>query len=190
MNKFLLSSFFMVISFCTHAQLERLVLERVDSSSYGITYRVYAAVKSAGDQILVVFGDQLHELRIESTAPFFQSTVGGALATQVRKNQLEIVEELRYDSWLTIGYENNYENRTKTLGLELTTFEQQGAKIEAHDGAWYCLPTDQQTVADDTKQILLMQLTTKGHISGTLSLMGRTVSGENFEVRGISFSSH
>jgi hypothetical protein len=188
MNKYLLSCFFMAISCCANSQLQRLLVQPIDTSVYGVTYRVYAEVKSAGDQIMVVFGDNENPLRITSTEPFFQSEAGGALSTQVRKNQLETAPDLTYDSWLTIGREDNYNNQTKSLGLRLTAFEEKGESIEVNDGAWYCLPTDKQSFADDSKKILLMQLTTKGEVSGTLSLFGRSAGGENFELRSIQFS--
>jgi hypothetical protein len=190
MNKYLLSCFFMVISFASYCQFERLVVEKVDSSTYGVTYRVYAELNSSGDQIMVVFGDKNNALRIESTQPFFQSKSGGGLSTQVRKYIQESDTDVRYDSWLTIARENNYENQTKSLGLQLMSFEKEGGSIIVNDGAWYCLPTDKQTICNDSKRILLMQLTTHGRISGTISILGRTAKGENFELRGIGFSSH
>ncbi len=176
------------ITYC-HGQFEKIVVEKVYSTSAGNTYHVFAQLKNERDKVLAVFGDSSNVLQIESTKPFYQNRYGGGLSNNVRKNMLEVRDSLKYDSWLTIGRVDNYDNNLKTLGLDLKEFENNGGKIRCSDGAWYCLPIDKQSVCDENKRILLMQLTTAGEISGTISLMGRAANNENFQQTAIRFSS-
>lgn len=177
------------MTYC-HAQLEKIVVEKVYSTSAGNTYHVFAQLKNEGDKVLAVFGDSSNVLKIESTKPFYQNRYGGSLSSNVRKNMLEIRDSLKYDSWLTIGRTDNYDNNLKTLGLSLTEFENKGGKIVCSDGAWYCLPIDKQSVSDEKKRIVLMQLTTHGEINGVISIMGKTVGGDNFQEKSIHFKSN
>lgn len=171
------------------SQVEKLVVDEAYRTEAGITYRVYAQMKNVGDQVLAVFGDSAHVLKISSTKPFFQNRYGGSLSIHVKRNMLEVRDSLKYDSWLTIGATDNYENNLKVLGLELTAFEKSGSEIVSKDGAWYCLPIDKQSVCAEDKRILILQLTTQGEISGNLSIMGRSVAKENFQLYNLSFQS-
>lgn len=171
------------------AQCEYVEIDKVYESAVGTTYRIYAVMKNKGDKVLVVFGDSTNVLSVSSTKPFYQRPEGGALSTNIRKNKLEVSDSLRYDSWLTIGRADNYENNLMILGLDTKEFESMGGSIVCKDGAWYCLPIDAQSKCDDSKRVLLIQLTTKGKISGNLSVMGKNASGENFQSRGLQFMS-
>lgn len=162
-------------------------MERYAESDYGITYRLYVSLENEGDRVMAIYGDSLHVLSIISDQPFYQNRYGAGLSTGIRKNLLEVRRELKYDSWLTIGREDNYDNNMRTLGLNLETFESQGVSIRCDDCAWYCFPVDEQTKCNHNKRIFLMQLTTKGSISGSISILGRTASGENFQWKGLTF---
>jgi hypothetical protein len=171
------------------AQCVQLEIDKVDETPLGNTYRIYSVMKNEGDMVLAVFGDSANVLSVSSTKPFYQNPEGGALSTSIRKNKLEVSDSLKYDSWLTIGRTDNYENNLMILGLDTKEFESTGGSIICKDGAWYCLPIDAQSKCDSAKRVLLMQLTTKGKISGNLSVMGKNASGENFQSRGHQFMS-
>lgn len=170
------------------AQFERLLIEEKAKTENGTTYQISVLLKNSGDRLMAVFGDSSSVLIIESSERFYQNRYGSGLSTGVRRSLLEVRDSLKYDSWLTIGREDNYDNKLKALGLNLDDFENHGGAIVCTDGAWYCLPVDEQSLCGEDKKILILQLTTKGVISGNLSLMGRTAGGENFEVRSIQFS--
>lgn len=173
----------------TVAQCEQLVIDKIFDSAAGSTYRVYAVMKNDGDQVLAVFGDSANVLIVSSTLPFYQNRYGGGLSTNIRKSMLEVRDSLKYDSWLTIGRTDNYDNNLMALGLDTKDFESKGGSVVCLDGAWYCLPTNEQSKCDSSKRVLLLQLTTKGIISGSLSVMGKTASGENFQSRALLLSS-
>ena len=49
-----------------------------------------------------------------------------------------------------------------------------GGELATSDGAWFVTPDKRQAAAPPSKRILLMQLTSKGEISGLINLHGRT----------------
>jgi hypothetical protein len=147
----------------------------------GRTWRIYAEMTNVGDQLFVVFGDSLHTIEIGSTKPFYQAPNGSALAKDINRKQAADIPSLRYDSWITIGAEDNYENNTSILNLNLEDFEKNGGTINSgKEGAWFCIPTHKQAYSGDDKRILLMQLTSEGRISGKLSLMGKSKDGVSY----------
>jgi hypothetical protein len=167
---------------CT-AQFKGFITEQVENEGKvpGKTWRIYAEMTNAGDQLFVVFGDSVHKIEIKSTKPFFQSKAGGALSKDCNRKEAVENEQLKCDSWITIGAEDNYDNNMNTLNLDLSLFESQGAAIDSgKEGAWFCIPTDKQAYCGDDKRILLMQLTTEGRINGKLSLMGKSKDGVSY----------
>lgn len=166
-----------------HAQVVSLVAQEVENEGRvpGKTWRIYAEMTNTGDQVFVVFGDTAHHLKIESTKPFFQSQAGGPLSKDSNRKVASEDFKLKYDSWVTIGVEDNYNNSMNTLNMDFTAFEEKGAAIDSgKEGAWFCLPTDKQGACGDDKRVLLMQLTTEGRINGKLSLMGKTKDGVSY----------
>jgi hypothetical protein len=171
-----------MVNICT-AQIVGLIAEEVENEGRvdGKTWRIYAEMTAVGDQVFVVFGDTAHRLTIESTQPFFQSAAGGPLSKDSNRKVASEDFKLKYDSWVTIGAEDNYDNSMNTLNMDFTAFEEKGAAINSgKEGAWFCLPTDKQGACGDNKRVLLMQLTSQGKISGKLSIMGKTKDGTSY----------
>ena len=182
MRILLSTSMMFMVNICT-AQVVGLIAEEVENEGRvdGKTWRIYAEMTAVGDQVFVVFGDTAHRLTIESTKPFFQSAAGGPLSKDSNRKVASEDFKLKYDSWVTIGAEDNYENSMNTLNMDFTTFEEKGAAINSgKEGAWFCLPTDKQGACGDNKRVLLMQLTSQGKISGKLSIMGKTKDGTSY----------
>ncbi|MDG2311357.1 MAG: hypothetical protein P8L64_03100, partial [Flavobacteriales bacterium] len=102
-----------------------------------------------------------------------------------------------YDSWVTIGSEDNYMNALSGFIMEFGDFETAGGKIETNNGAWFVTPDKRQSMAGASKRILLMQLTTEGEINGLINLHGRTKAvmkndvlesgGEQIKAEGLTF---
>jgi hypothetical protein len=70
----------------------RLVVREVSHEGANVpghTYRVYAQLPSSQYSLQVVYGDAAHPLRIESSAPFFQSPFAGASAAGVSSAALQ-----------------------------------------------------------------------------------------------------
>jgi hypothetical protein len=141
-----------------------------------------------GDQLFVVFGDSVHKIEIKSSKPFYQSKAGGATSKDSNRKIAGEDPQLKYDSWITIGAQDNYDNNINTLNLDLSVFESRGGAIDSgKEGAWFCIPTDKQAYCGEDKRILLMQLTTAGTISGKLSLMGKSKDGVSYTKYDMTF---
>lgn len=177
-------SFITALSCCfaASAQFKGFITEQVENEGKvpGSTWRIYAEMTNKGDALFVVFGDSTHEIEIKSTQPFYQSKEGGALAKDANRKDAVENAGLRYDSWVTIGAEDNYNNNVSPLNFDFTTFESGGSIVSGKEGAWFCIPTEKQAYCGEDKRILLMQLTTTGRITGKLSLMGKTKDGESY----------
>ena len=167
---FILASFGSV-----QGQFKSLVVEEVDNKGTvpGRTYRVYAQMEAEGDVIDAVFGDGEDYLEVNSTAPFFQHERGGNSANELQRSDVQSVDGLKYDSWVTIGYEDNYMNALTAFLMDFSEFEQ-GGKLYTDNGAWFVTPDMRQAAAGPDGKLLLMQLTTEGEVSGRINLHGRT----------------
>jgi hypothetical protein len=95
---------------------------------------------------------------------------------------------VRFDSWVTIGSEDNYDNYVNNFLLNFDDFENNGGAIKTSDGAWFCTPDHRQVFCGPDKKILIAQLTTEGKITGKFSVQGRTAGGENFQQFDVSFT--
>jgi hypothetical protein len=191
MKKFFLLVSLLCALLSANAQFQKIIVEERENEGKvpGKTYRIYAELKNVKDQVLVVFGDSLHPLEITSTKPFFQSDAGGALSKDANRAMIEMDVKLRFDSWMTIGADDNYENAVNTLNMNFSNFESgTRTSLKTSDGAWFCIPTEKQTVCKEDKRILLMQLTTPGQITGKISLMGKTSTGVTFTSNDITFT--
>jgi hypothetical protein len=157
------------------AQFSQLRVERVNNQNrvVGTTWRVYAVMQQEGDILDAVYGDKAHPMEITSTAPFFQHPKGGALASEVMRMDVDKDPTLRFDSWFTIGADDNYMNSVTPFIVEFGEFEK-GNAFRTEDGAWFVTPGKRQAMAPENKEILLMQLTSTGKIEGVINLHGRT----------------
>ena len=167
---FILASFGSV-----QGQFKSLVVEEVDNKGTvpGRTYRVYAQMEAEGDVIDAVFGDGEDYLEVNSTAPFFQHERGGNSANELQRSDVQSVDGLKYDSWVTIGYEDNYMNALTAFLMDFSEFEQ-GGRLYTDNGAWFVTPDMRQAAAGPDGKLLIMQLTTEGEVSGRINLHGRT----------------
>jgi hypothetical protein len=164
------------------AQFEGIEVEQVDNAAAvpGRTYRFYVKLANDSDQVHMVYGDAKHGLEIKSSKPFYQSPEGGPFSMQINRKLSADEPTVRYDSWLTIGALDNYDNETTNFLLKTEEFETTGGSISTSDGAWFCIPGKPQTYAGSDRRVLIAQLTTEGIISGKISIMGRTAKGEVF----------
>lgn len=189
----------MLSTFGAFAQFDGILVEEVDNQGAvpGKTYRIYVQVKNSFDYLTAVYGFKDNKLSITSTKPFFQSAYGGAMANSVVRRTVNEKPELKYDSWVTIGYADNYQNAVNSFLISFDEFET-GGKLETTDGAWYVTPDQQQSKAGAAKKILIGQFTSEGVITGIVNLQGRTVTKpstadtkaewETWEVKDVKFT--
>ena len=177
MNKLL--TFVLLLGTTTYAsaQFVRLEVDYIDNMRKvpGETYRVYAVMENEGDILDAVYGEASAPLKVSSTKPFYQHPKGGALSADIQRYDTTLDETLLYDSWVTIGAEDNYMNAVSGFIMEdaLAVFDQ-GNELLTNDGAWFVTPDKRQAAAGPSKRILLMQLTTIGDVEGLINLHGRT----------------
>ena len=177
MNKLL--TFVLLLGTTTYAsaQFVRLEVDYIDNMGKvpGETYRVYAVMENEGDILDAVYGEASAPLKVSSTKPFYQHPKGGALSADIQRYDTTLDETLLYDSWVTIGAEDNYMNAVSGFIMEdaLAVFDQ-GNELVTNDGAWFVTPDKRQAAAGPSKRILLMQLTTIGDVEGLINLHGRT----------------
>lgn len=166
-----------LLSLCTvaNAQVVRLEVDYIDNQGLvpGDTYRVYAVMQQEGDILDAVFGEKSAPMSVTSTAPFYQHPKGGSLSSDIQRYETTQDASLLYDSWVTIGAEDNYMNAVSGFIMDFTSFDQ-GGDLATNDGAWFVTPDKRQAMAPPSKRILLMQLTTAGEVTGLINLHGRT----------------
>jgi len=166
----------------------RLIVERVkdNGAAPGNTYRIYAQMPTAEHSMHIIFGDDAHPLTITSTEPFYQHAYGGYSAASINPSVIEYDAAAKFDSWITVGYDNNNGNDMWDLGVDFATFNEGGA-IQANNGGWFLLPTDEKCQQDANHLVLIGQLTTTGVASGSVNMQGWTAPNVAWRADGLTF---
>ena len=187
MNRPLLFTLCLMAGVAAQAQVVRLEVDYIDNGGLvpGDTYRVYAVMQSEGDIIDAVFGEASAPLSITSTKPFYQHPEGGPLSADIQRQTAAEKPALAYDSWVTIGSEDNYMNAVSGFIMDFTSFNE-GGELATNDGAWFVTPDKRQAMAPPSKRILLMQLTTAGKVNGLINIHGRTKAETDAEGNVVS----
>ena len=146
------------------------------------TYRLYVYTQNADDFVVSCSGDDDNPLYIMSTSEpaWFQHELATtALATDVNPAFFASFPEFAYDSWLTIGAEDNTAS-ADVIDLAdpdydaFAIFESgQNVAVETAVGnAWFVLPipTNVEAIAGEDLRVLLAQFTTSGDISGQIQV--------------------
>ena len=144
------------------------------------TYRMYITTPNENDVISAVYGEVSEPLIISSTTSFYQHEGGTALATSVTPFLLDVLPELAFDSWVTIGLDgpagsNDAEPTTigETNNNWETNFEngQDLVIADALGGAIFVAPDSdaENIVSGANRQILIGQFTTDGLLSGVVN---------------------
>ena len=175
MNKLLTLGLTLAVTASASAQVVRLEVDYIDNMGKvpGDTYRVYAVMESEGDILDAVYGEASAPMRVSATKPFYQHPKGGALSADIQRYDTTTDPTLLYDSWVTIGAEDNYMNAVSGFIMDFESFNA-GGELATNDGAWFVTPDKRQAAAPPSKRILLMQLTTAGEVEGVLNVHGRT----------------
>ncbi len=146
------------------------------------TMRLYANFTESTDQLNAVFGNSQSSLYINSDNGFYQNPFGGPTSISINPALVPLFPSLEYDSWVTIGSENQVDNAMLDIGIDWTEFEN-GGNIETDNGTWFATPDDIQAMAGSDLRVLVGQFTTYGYDSqlyGSINLQGKQGEFETF----------
>ena len=166
-----------IASFSTSAMSEYVGLsfEYEDAGNDLWTMRLYADFTSSTDQLTAVFADAQSSLYIRSENGLYQNPFGGPTSVSINPALYDVFPSLKYDSWVTIGSEDQVDNAMLVTGIDWTEFEN-GGDIQFDNGAWFATKDDGQTVAGSDLRVLIGQFTTYGsdsQIYGSINLLGQ-----------------
>lgn len=170
-----------------------LSFELVEENSTGDgfdTYRVYANFMDPAAQLVAVYGLQDTALSITTTGSFYQDPLGGPLATASNPLLYPTFPDLAYDSWVTIGSDDN-SGSVDFIGVDFVPFEAGGDLIVDDNvgGTWYILPDLEPTAFPDASgRVLVGQFTTDGIVDLTINIQYRAADGSNKQVVGQSLT--
>lgn len=178
-----------VLSIGAMASDVRLIVEQVNNHGAvpGNTYRVWAQLASPSHSLHIVWGDVENPLTIESTAPFYQHPYGGFSSSSIAPALTSVDPNVAYDSWITVGYQNNEGNDLWDLGIDFSSFNA-GGEILANNGAWFLIPTDEKCAPSENGLVLIGQFTTTGVASGRMNLQGWTAPNQKWQATGVTFN--
>ena len=162
-----------------------LYFEYEDAGNDLWTLSLYAEFTDSNDQLNAVFGDAQSSLYIRSEHGFYQNPFGGPTSISINPALIPLFPSLEYDSWVTIGSENQVDNAMLDIGIDWTEFEN-GGNIETDNGTWFATPDDMQSMAGDDLRVLIGQFTTYGwdsQIYGSINLQGKQGGFETFVAR-------
>jgi hypothetical protein len=166
-----------IASFSTSAMSDYIGLsfEYEEAGNDLWTMRLYADFTASTDQLTGVFADSQSSLYIRSENGFYQNPYGGPTSLNINPALFDVFPSLEYDSWVTIGSEDQIDNAMLVTGIDWTDFEN-GGNIENDNGAWFATEDDVQTVAGNDLRVLIGQFTTYGwdsQIYGSINLLGQ-----------------
>ncbi len=189
MKKSLLLFSVFAMSFSMYATDVQLIVERLDNKGAvpGNTFRIYAQMPTSDHSLHIIFGDQTNPLTINSTASFYQHQYAGYSAASMNASLTEFDASAKFDSWITVGYADNAGNDMWDLGVDFSEFNT-GGSINANNGGWFLLPTDEKCNQDANHLVLIGQLTTTGIATGTMNVQGWTAPNVAWRADGLTFS--
>ena len=147
------------------------------------TFRVYANFDNPQDQLTAVFAQAGNPIDISTSSSFYQNALGGTFASEINPAAELVDPNVAYDSWMTIGGEDNTVNLS-TVGTDVASDEfDSGGNFQVNNdlgASWFVLPdTEPQAFPDANGQVLIAQLTTTGEVTFQVSLQYRSQNGEN-----------
>ncbi len=147
------------------------------------TIRVYANIPENWE-IQVMFGFTLHPLTVTAPEGFYHNNLGGATSADIDPLAVILDPLVEFDSWITIGWENNIDNGIAELPIDapfLNAWEA-GADLVANDlfGENILVTTLPEAfppnTADINGRVLVAQFTSNGPIDGCLNFSLRRLN--------------
>lgn len=188
----MLALVFSASSQCVGIEIEEYYVHPDEEIEEGVnlfgmtTYRVYAVCQNEADFVSAVFGVGATPSNINTTTSFYQNGFGGLTSDLTNVLVLETFPALEWDSWVTVGKENDQSEGPNILSAFdsednwTTDFDPDGGNIVLEGpigGSWFTTygtndPEDANYApngyAGDDFKVLVAQLTTDGDVSGCL----------------------
>ena len=143
------------------------------------TYRMYVTTPNPTDVFSAMWGDSDTPLLITTSTSFYQHPLGSPLGHNISPLAFEVLPELEFDSWLTVGLDGpagpNDQAPSPIGDVEsgwLSNFEAGGDVVlnDETGGALYVVnDPSENIVSGDDLRILVGQFTTDGELSGQVN---------------------
>jgi hypothetical protein len=144
------------------------------------TYRVYLNTPSTDDFVSAVIGDATDPLFLNTTTSFYQDALGGTTPAAINPLFYTVpgLENVQYDSWVTIGIEQQPDLGAGETDISLLVDPNvasweigfgAGGNVDISSpigGGWYILPSSANGISGADQKVLLAQATTDGDLSG------------------------
>ncbi|MGB0422849.1 MAG: hypothetical protein ACPGED_00940, partial [Flavobacteriales bacterium] len=178
----------MALPMMSICQLNQIVLEEYLPEGFAeyqpdgtTTYRLYAELNDPNDALIAVWGSSCSTLSINTTTNFYnEPNFGVVLASEAETDMLESHPEVRFDSWLTIGYDLSQSNGDQFVSQAMQSpndpltdplMQAAGSNIHIDEGSWF---SNQNWAGSkgvgENNRVLLGQFTTSGLISYQLNV--------------------
>ncbi|MDG2291325.1 MAG: hypothetical protein P8L37_01605 [Phycisphaerales bacterium] len=155
----------------------------IDGVSGHWTARIYADL-GAGDRLDAVYGNAANPLSMGTSSSLYQNAFGGNTSAAINPALYAAFPSLVYDSWVTIGLEDQGNNALSDIGMNY------GAdSVSTSDGSFYVTPDDAQG-QEVGGRVLIAQFTSLGndsHLMGMISLQGKLADGSNWGAESVSY---
>ena len=126
---------------------------------------------------------------LTSTAGFHQELLGGLTAQSINPLLFSDFPMLNYDSWITIGSEDNSGAPTQTVGLDGASFEAGGdlTSSAVNGGSWFVTPDTEPTAFPDAEgKVLIAQVTTSGTVTFNANILYRSADGTSPQAKNLT----
>ena len=170
-----------------HAQTFTMSVEASPAVSPGLTtYRFYVNMNDASDRMSAVFGNDQYPLAVSTPMGAFNSTFNASWsASGINPAFLPVFPELSDDTFATIGLEGPASASGLANAADPSIVEDSNQAVTPYfltDGAtdllsnsitgasWYILNTASNGLPDENLQVLILQVTTAGSVTGTMNV--------------------
>ena len=148
------------------------------------TWRIYICMDDPDWEMQAFYGNDNDIWLLDVSTAFYQSAFGGPTAASINPTFFGLAPELEFDSWFTIGVDNNTSTTTFLPGSTnpFTEFEN-GNNFLVNDnlgssvfGTW--LPPNSEGRPDADNRVLIAQFTTDGTYSGFFNFQFRRLNSD------------
>ena len=168
------------------------------------TFRFYINLENANDQVSAIWGDNYDHLVIHAPQGVFNSAFNSSWnASGINPVFVAVFPEVADDTYATIGLDGPAATSSLEAAVDPTIVEDEAQPItpffvdngatelvsNSHIGsAWYVLNTASNGLPDENLQVIILQVTTAGGISGKINYQVFPLGvGENAEYYSVEF---